>query len=1624
MSYRHRQRSFFNQNHSEKNEKPWQVHNDANEFLGRSRPGKHTSIKPPIKPSLESKSKLEAFTFALQEDRKHESPIVDGENKENPLPESPAMASVNVALTPKSQEKANGLVKEVPKTPAGRLALADLLGDANFVAVGSNVGEFVPGERVIWDTTRPIPKCSQSLLPLTRRGKKRARSSSPLSSPRQTSPQAASADLIFDFQSLNRSLKTPDSGVRTLGSAVPPSALAHLFETSSPRPNEDGELKKAANALSRSLSCGMDWPTSVSKRRKTTRSTLYVKNDRSPDVQPKAGGDQPKKSRVSMLLEKVQDGLAKGPGASGAAPAHFNLKVEVGAVSSRPTSPLAARGSQVAQLEITEAAIVKSEEIVQQQLSGSCGSSEYGDFDDDDLIQATADQSLEPSAVVAPELPLFHMSKGKSNHTAQTAAQPTNDEDDDDFGDLVEEDLEIIMAQHVGKVASVSHQIHSKATEYFSSPAFEPIKKFAGKDLIKNKLEDEYGSLEEEDLNFLSPESSGIARPSSQLLPSKSQVPRKAIQRYVVISVPEDSQTSTSNSQSQKIITVKDKADNPLQVILRSSWAETECFAGDYIHLIGDIPPSGAFVVDNDHGMIILHPDYLLSATVVADSFNCKRRAVLQDRVKATNEASQPQIYGHILHELFQEAIKNNKWDFKSLATFTETIVRRYIESIYDINLSLDEAIEHVQSKIPDLINWADKFISAKPKPGALMQGSHGSSINISVNKLLDVEEHVWSPLYGLKGNIDATTQVASKDGLGVATATVPLEVKTGKNKNVAHIAQTALYNLLLSDRYDVEIMYGVIYYMESAEMVQVPNARHKICDMIRKRNQLAVSVKNRFRLPEMERDAHKCNNCYAKTPCFTYHKLMEDGDGNTSNLGNKFEDEVRHLTPSHREFFQKWDELLTKEERDIVKFRRELWTMTSSERERLGRCFANVIIEPGSATEDLNAAKINRFGYTLIKAKFYSTSNFLESQMPVGEPVVISDENGHFALANGFVTHVGKKRVKVMVDRKLNNTRSKKRGFDSIRNQAFKGIVDLTEEGGFVSEESTQELKTPTLYRLDKDEFSNLMALARNNLLQLMVKDKEQSRVLRKHIIDLEPPSFNSSSTADKLQIKGLNIDQQHAIEKVMSANQYALILGMPGTGKTTTIAHIIRALVSQGKSVLLTSYTHTAVDNILLKIKDDNIRILRLGAVAKVHPEVQEFADLAGRPKHSIDELKKSYLGSEVVATTCLGVNHAVFGKREFDYCIVDEASQITLPVCLGPIRMAKKFILVGDHYQLPPLVQNKDAKEGGLDVSLFKLLSEKHSTTVVNLEHQYRMCEDVMALSNQLVYHGLLKCGNDAVAKRTLSVPNPDGLRCYHYTPSSLGSSPRDFCTGPNNGRCWINYLMDPKHKSCFVNTDALGESARDVKKGKRIINQAEASICNQLVRSLLTAGIQGPEIGVITVYRSQLSLLRHGLRDMTNSVEMHTADKFQGRDKEIIIVSLVRSNIQNDIGELLRDWRRVNVAFTRARSKLIILGSRSTMEGDPLMKKFVELMDKNLWTYDLPSNALTTHRFEEAITQADPSSALVPSPLKRKLEAEERRSSKSAKQSPKRGKMDMERFMKKRPILMDIVNEALG
>jgi CRISPR/Cas system-associated exonuclease Cas4 (RecB family) len=404
--------------------------------------------------------------------------------------------------------------------------------------------------------------------------------------------------------------------------------------------------------------------------------------------------------------------------------------------------------------------------------------------------------------------------------------------------------------------------------------------------------------------------------------------------------------------------------------------------------------------------------------------------------------------------------------------------------------------------------------------------------------------------------------------------------------------------------------------------------------------------------------------------------------------------------------------------------------------------------------------------------------------------------------------------------------------------------------------------------------------------------------------------------------EVMPLNEGQCRALTMAVRARDYCLIQGMPGTGKTTTIAALVKVLVAKGNSVLLTAYTHTAVDNILIKLKAACIPFLRLGNPERVHPAVRD-AVAAGHIPHmsDISALKKLYHDKPVIATTCLGTGHALLHKRIFDYCIVDEASQISEPVCLGPLACARRFVLVGDHFQLPPLVRNVHARREGLDVSLFKRLTEAHPYAVTRLEQQYRMNAEIMLAANTLIYDHALRCGNVAVARARLHL-----------------ASWRAACDAQGSGRLSLQArlpaslqpLIDPAAPLLLADTAALGMERRQ---GKLVTHPEEAALVVALSQALLAAGLAPSELGIITPYRSQVRLLHQLMHDphmpTLANVEINTIDKYQGRDKECILLSLVRSNKELYAGELLKDWRRINVALTRAKHKLVVFGDVRTL-----------------------------------------------------------------------------------------------
>ncbi|RDB29779.1 DNA replication ATP-dependent helicase/nuclease dna2 [Hypsizygus marmoreus] len=1057
---------------------------------------------------------------------------------------------------------------------------------------------------------------------------------------------------------------------------------------------------------------------------------------------------------------------------------------------------------------------------------------------------------------------------------------------------------------------------------------------------------------------------------SDIVTPKKSPRKHKTIIPKATPYVPETCTRCTVESISesehdkyyQKTLIVKvDPGEERRSVVLREDWTATDIRRGDTINILGTftlITPSTSSVtstitITSKSNLLIHHPDVLLTATSLSNAPQCRRKPLLSNLVRSSSDTTPALVWGNMLHEVMQSCLSEGRWEPTFMEEKIDDVILKGLNELIKIDVSIDQAKREVINRAKGLLAFSQRYISDFPKPSAVLTNTRaahnqGNSL-LAISELLDVEEDIWSPVYGIKGKLDATVNTVISDPNPPFTQPIlsagpkPFEIKTGRAiAGMEHRAQTMLYTLLAAERYGVEVPAGLLYYTQSDEVVRVPAGRNEVRGLIVARNEMAGYMMRRNEksgneeaafepfLPPTIDDERVCKRCYALDTCMLYRKAIENVVDTSSPIADTYELKTSHLTPIQTSFFQKWEALISLEEQDLVRFKKELWTMGAAERENKGRCFSSMTLDtsfrsssPKTSTTTDN--KIHRFTYRFVRIQTNGTTpSLLNGHINIGDAVTVSVEPGLLALARGFIIDLMPTDVVIGVDHKLCT--------DSIAKRLARGA----------SSSPSSEI----VFRIDKDELFGGMGRIRDNLAQLFYADGDIRRL--KLVVDLQFPVFDEEPLllppALSRFAAHLNTNQQQAMTKVLSAQDYALILGMPGTGKTTVIAAIIKTLVAMGKTVLLTSYTHSAVDTILSKLLDADFSILRLGNIDKIHPDVQKFTLANRRTATTIEQLQHQLMTPPVVATTCLSIDHALFSRRKFDYCIVDEASQITLPTCLGPLRYADKFVLVGDHFQLPPLVRNRAARKGGLDVSLFRRLSDAHPHAVVDLAYQYRMNEDIMLLSNKLIYGDRLRCGSEAIAHRSLVLSDRTFLKTLHSGTSCQA-----------NG-CWIEVLMSESCKAVFVDTDDI--PARDSRVGDLVQNEIEADLVRQITETMLRSGVREEQIGVLSLYRQQVKLLTH-LLHARKGIEILTADRSQGRDKDCIIISMVRSNDSGSIGDLVKDWRRMNVSFTRARSKLIIIGSRKTLQGAALLSEFFNLMDSRGWTLRLLPNAHRVH-----------------------------------------------------------------
>ena len=441
------------------------------------------------------------------------------------------------------------------------------------------------------------------------------------------------------------------------------------------------------------------------------------------------------------------------------------------------------------------------------------------------------------------------------------------------------------------------------------------------------------------------------------------------------------------------------------------------------------------------------------------------------------------------------------------------------------------------------------------------------------------------------------------------------------------------------------------------------------------------------------------------------------------------------------------------------------------------------------------------------------------------------------------------------------------------------------------------------------------------------------------------------SRYTFDAMRFPWLNASQEKAVNEVLWAKDVAVVHGPPGTGKTTTLVEAIFETLRRESQVLVCAQSNMAVDWISEKLVDRGINVLRIGNPTRVNDKMLSFTyerrfeahpdypqlwsirkairELRQQRKHAdswhqkMDRLKsratelelriRSSLFGEarVIASTLTGAANRVLEGEKYSTLFIDEAAQALEAACWIAIRKAGRVILAGDHCQLPPTVKSIMALKGGLGKTLMERIVENKPETVTLLKMQYRMNEQIMKFSSEWFYHGMVESAPTVSHRGILDYDTP---------------------------MMWIDTA------ECDGKEEFVGENF-----GR--INRAEAELTLQTLQQYLEKiGKQrileeSIDVGIISPYRAQVQLLRKELRKREffrpyrHLLTVNTVDGFQGQERDIILISLVRSNDGGDIG-FLRDLRRMNVAITRARMKLIILGSSETMTSHPFYKKLYE------------------------------------------------------------------------------------
>ncbi|KAI3386446.1 hypothetical protein SNEBB_009102 [Seison nebaliae] len=498
-------------------------------------------------------------------------------------------------------------------------------------------------------------------------------------------------------------------------------------------------------------------------------------------------------------------------------------------------------------------------------------------------------------------------------------------------------------------------------------------------------------------------------------------------------------------------------------------------------------------------------------------------------------------------------------------------------------------------------------------------------------------------------------------------------------------------------------------------------------------------------------------------------------------------------------------------------------------------------------------------------------------------------------------------------------------------------------------NDEKSKENESKNLGTIQGKNLSNIFSLylSTGNGSQSLTDCKNKDEIkfrLNELIILKKSPRINENDTKHKKllqfhqdQLKFCNQKQLILIEQTLKSKDYIILRGYPGSGKTTTIVNLVKICLKLNMKVLLTSFTHSAVDNLLMKLLNDDLvkeekfpQLIRIGKKDRVPKELHRFVsdELIEQEKrsngtktinHSFNYIKSIYESCKIVGTTSLSTSHSIFQRHDimFDICIIDEATQMLLSSVLSPLFHCKKFVVVGDPNQLQPLIKWNEFKHlKNFPKSIFDVLYEIPDNSkefCVNLNSQYRFNSPILEFVNKCFYSN-----SPMVHGRMKKCEQEETIGNYCQRELLHQSMIR------NKSIKWIYEILNDNLESSIIfidikNSKELLTSTTKDQQYLELNNFIEINCIRQILQEFTSLNISQNHIGISSPFRLQVELMQKEFNKKYPQIEINTIDQYQGKDKAIFIVSFVKTQTSDKkiVDNVLSDWRRINVAISRAK-----------------------------------------------------------------------------------------------------------